>query len=291
MDLKIIEALPPWEWPDGAGEMFLEALRDPQADDSDRLIAAELAGDYTVVDDKLAAALLSVVRNGDEPVQLRARAAISFGPALEVADEGTFEGDPEELISDDTFAKIKRVLQGLYMDTDVPKEVRRRVLEASVRAPQDWHQPAISSAYDNGDPEWKLTAVFCMRWVEGFDGQILEALESKDDEIHFEAVRAAGSAELDEAWPHILNLVQSKDTEKLLLLAAIEAVANVRPGEAGEVLFNLTRSSDEEIVEAAEEAMEQAAIERDVFGDDEDFDDDENSDDEDFGSDSDKDLR
>ena len=290
MDLKIIEALPPWEWPDGAREMFLEALRDPQADDSDRLIAAELAGDYTVVDDKLAEALLSLGRNGDEPVQLRARAAISFGPALEVADEGTFEGDPEELISDDTFAKIKRVLQGLYMDTDVPKEVRRRVLEASVRAPQDWHQPAISSAYDNGDPEWNLTAVFCMRWVEGFDDQILEALESKDDEIHFEAVRAAGNWELDEAWPHILNLVRSQDTEKLLLLAAIEAVANVRPGEAGEVLFNLTRSSDEDIVEAAEEAIEmaqeQAAIERDVFGDDEDFDDDE-----DFGSDSDKDLR
>ncbi len=67
MNLKIIKELPPWEWPEGAGKAFLELLRDPQADESERLVAAELAGDFTVINDELAKALLSILRGVDEP--------------------------------------------------------------------------------------------------------------------------------------------------------------------------------------------------------------------------------
>lgn len=271
MNLKIIKELPPWEWPEGAGKIFLEILRDRHADESDRLVAAELAGDFTVINDELAGSLLSILRNKDEAEPLRAQAAISFGPALESADEGTFDGDPEGVpISDDTFGKIQKMLHGLYMDTDVPGEVRRRILEASVRAPLDWHQIAIPSAYANDDEDWKLTAVFCMSWVEGFDGQILEALKSENPEIHCEAVRAAGNWELDNAWPHIVELVASKDTDKPLLLAAIEAVGGIRPEETGEILDELTNSDDEDIVDAAEEAIAMAEGELAAGRDDDD---------------------
>ena len=111
------------------------------------------------------------------------------------------------------------------MDASVPEDVRRRILEASVRAPQDWHQDAIRAAYASDDDAWRLTAVFCMRFVRGFDEQILEALDSENPDIHYEAVCAAGSWEVDAAWPHITALVTSRKTEKSLLLAAIEAVA------------------------------------------------------------------
>ena len=40
MDLKTLKDTPPWDWPEGAGKMFLEILRDDQADESDRLLAA-----------------------------------------------------------------------------------------------------------------------------------------------------------------------------------------------------------------------------------------------------------
>ncbi|RLB13160.1 MAG: hypothetical protein DRG82_16190 [Deltaproteobacteria bacterium] len=43
MDLTTLKNTPPWEWPEGADEIFLEILRDDQADASDRLLAAELA--------------------------------------------------------------------------------------------------------------------------------------------------------------------------------------------------------------------------------------------------------
>lgn len=75
-------------------------------------------------------------------------------------------------ISERTFRRIEKSLRELYMDAQIPWEVRRRILEASVRAPQDWHESAVRSAYASGDDASKLTAVFCMRFVRGFDEQI-----------------------------------------------------------------------------------------------------------------------
>jgi HEAT repeat protein len=99
-----------------------------------------------------------------------------------------------------------------------------------------------------------LTAVFSMRWVRGFEAQILEALKSADPEIHYEAIEAAGNWELDAAWPHLVALVQVARSPKPMLIAAIGAIASIRP-EATRILVDLADSDDEEIAEAAEEAM------------------------------------
>lgn len=256
MDLKTLQDTPPWEWPEDAGNLFLKILLDPRASKSDRLIAADLAGDSVVINDDLAEALLAVVVRANEPDDLRAKAAISFGPALELADTDGFE-DPNFLppISEQTFRKIQNLLRKLYLDNSTPKELRRRILEASVRSPETWHQDAIREAYSRGDREWMLTAVFSMRHVRGFDDQILEALENPDAEIHYEAVEAAGNWALDAAWPHVVELVEDPDTPKPLLLAAIEAVGNIRPAEAGGILLDLTDSDDEEIAETADETI------------------------------------
>lgn len=72
MDLTALLDTPPWEWPRGAGKMFLKTLIDRRAAESDRLIAAQLADDFTVINDDLAEGLLSVVRSSDEPEELRA---------------------------------------------------------------------------------------------------------------------------------------------------------------------------------------------------------------------------
>ena len=258
MDLKTLKDTPPWDWPEGAGKMFLEILRDDQADESDRLLAAELAGDFTVINDDLVDALLSILLSGVESEELRCKAVISLGPALEHAETDGFEDPSDVPITEQTFHMIQESLRQLYMDANVPKNVRRWILEASVRAPQDWHQDAVRAAYSSDDEDWKLTAVFSMRFVRGFGDQILEALESADPDVHYEAVCAAGNWEVDAAWPHITTLVTSKETEKPLLLAAIDAVASIRPREAGGILVDLTDSDDEDIAEAAYEAMAMA---------------------------------
>jgi hypothetical protein len=72
-----------------------------------------------------------------------------------------------------------------------------------------------------------------MRWVPGFREQILDALTSPDPAIRREAVEAAGNWELEEAWPHIMALLENTTTPKAMLLAAIGAAAAIRPAEAG----------------------------------------------------------
>jgi hypothetical protein len=270
MDLKTLLDTPPWDWPEDAGRIFRKILIDRRAKASDRLIAAELAGDFTVIDDDLADALLAIVRNADEPEQLRARAAISFGPALEQADIDKLDDPDDVAITERTFRNIQDSLRKLYLDNSTPKEVRRRVLEASVRASETWHQDAIAQAYTSGDKKWMLTAVFAMRWVHGFDLQILEALKSADPDIHYEAVNAAGNWELDAAWTHIVELLNDPDTPKPLLLAAIGAAGCIRPAEAGIILVDLADSEDEDIAEAADEAMMMAAGASDLDEDEED---------------------
>ena len=254
-DFKILDETPAFEWPQDAAQKILEALADQRMDPSDRLLAAKLAGSSDLVTDDLADALLAVVANPEEAEQLRACAATSLGPILQYADEEGFEefGDPPIYL--DTFDKLVESLQGVYVDRDTPKLVRRRVLEASVRSPQDWHREAISWAYSQNDSDWRLTAIFSMGWVDGFDDQILEALESDDEASHREAVHAAGEQGLDQAWSYVVGLVNAKDTDKDLLLTAVLAAGNIRSDGAAAALAHLADSEDEDIRDAVAEAL------------------------------------
>lgn len=169
MDLKILEETPPWDWPKDADKMLLEILAEDQADASDRLLAAELAGDYTVINDQLVDALLSIIQGDDESEELRGRAAISLGPILEHADIDGFD-DPDDVpISEDTFRKIQETLHRRYLDDALPKKVRRRILETSVRAPREWHQDVIRAAYAGDEEEENL--------IDSDDEEIAEAAQ------------------------------------------------------------------------------------------------------------------
>lgn len=256
--LRALRDLPPWEWPEGTDAVLLAALRDDQAAPSDRLLAAALAGDCVVVNEDLVAALLGILRTDDAAEELRARAALSLGPVLELADTDGFEEPDDVPISERTFETIQQALRKLFTDAGVPAEVRRRVLESSVRAPRDWHRGAVRAAYRSGDAAWKLTAVFCMRHVRGLDEEILEALESEDQDVRLEAVGAAGAWGVQAAWLRIAALIDDEDTSKRLLLEAIEAVASIRPMEAADVLAELADSDDEEIAVAVSDALAMA---------------------------------
>ena len=259
MELKQLAATEPWDWPEGAGAAILAVLQDDAADQTDRELAAELAGEMVVINDHLAGILLDLVGNADQPDDLRAIAAIALGPCLEEADTMGFDEpafDEDELtITEPTFNRIVERLHQLYQDESAPKPVRRRILEAAVRAPRDWHGEAVRAAWAQDDREWRLTAVFCMQFVNGFDDEILAALESDHPEIHYHAVCAAGSWELDPAFRHVAGLAIDEKTEKELRIAAIEAVGTIRPDEAATVLAGLTEHEDEDIADAAMEAL------------------------------------
>ncbi len=273
MDLKTLEETPPWEWPKDTDKMLLDILRKGRVDEPDRMLAVQLAGESTVVNDELARALLSVAQNDKEDEEVRGAALIALGPALEQADMMGFDEEDYIVISEEVFRMLQSSLQKLYMNPDLPKDIRRSVLEAAVRAPQQWQYEAVRAAYTGNDEAWRLTAVFCMGYLDGFDTQIMEALGSDDPDIHFHAVCAAGNWDVHDAWPHIAALVRSDETEKELRIAAIGALAGIRPEESVEILNELIDSEDEDIVEAVFEALAMAGglteFEGEEFEDDE----------------------
>ena len=255
MNMMTLSDIPPWEWPTNADKMIFEVLCDGTASDSERLLAAGMAGDATVVNDVLADALLSIVCNDSESDDLRGQAAISLGPALEYAFIEDFD-DPEDVpITEAMFLRIQEAFHTVFMEKRTPKIVRRRTLESSVRAPLDWHQDAVRDAYTRDDEDWKLTAVFCMQYIRGFDKQILESLSNENMDIVYEAVCAAGNWGIEAAWPRISAFLTSEETEKDTLLASIESAALIRPHEAIEILGPLLDSDDEDIIDAVHEAL------------------------------------
>jgi len=257
MDIGLLDETAPWTWPEGTAEALLRALTDEGTKADERLLAAELAGDVTVANDEIAGALLAIARRSDAPDELRCQAAIALGPSLEYQDalDPEFDDDEDNLLSAAIVDEIQNSLHRLYADEDAPRDVRRRALEASVRSPQEWHRAAVHDAHNSEDDAWRLSAVFAMRWVRGFEDQILEALGSDDPEVRYEAVCAAGNWALDAAWPQVAGLVGSEDTDKELRLAAIEAAGSIRPVQATEILEELTESEDEDLAMAAQDAI------------------------------------
>lgn len=258
MNLEEIQNTPSWEWTEETGKFLHKVLTDRRAKLSDRILAAELSGELTVMNDELADSLLGIVKSREEPEELRGNAVTSLGPALEYADTMEFEDLEEDVISEEMFSRIQRSLRELYGDAGLTEDLRRQVLETAVRAPEEWHQKAVRAAYYSGDEDWRVTAVFCMNFIRGFDGEIIESLQSADPDIHIDAVSAAGVWGLDAAWKHIAGLAKDENIDKTLRLAAIDAIAGIRPSDSLAILGDLTTSEDDDIVEAAFEAMAMA---------------------------------
>jgi len=151
LKLEDLNEIPPWEWPEDAAALVLETLSDRNVSEEKRLLAAELAGDMVILDEEIAEALLSILQSNKEAVELRSQAAISLGPGLEEADFADYD-DPDDspVFSSSSLQKIQRSLHDLFFSPGVEKDLRRSVLEASVRNQQDWHAAAVA------DPDARL---------------------------------------------------------------------------------------------------------------------------------------
>ncbi|MEQ8766340.1 MAG: hypothetical protein RL885_20675 [Planctomycetota bacterium] len=256
-ELDLLQSMESWQWPADASTQLASIIRDTSLSTEDRLLAAELAGPIERMDDALAEVLLETVLDEETPSEIRGTAAIALGPILEYVEQELIDPffEPDLPISEEVYHRILSTLQTVYEDESAPIETRRRALEAGVRATQDWHARAIADAFANEDISWKQTAVFCMRFRPGFEAEIEEALKSDDDEVHRQAVLAAGSQELSSAWFHVRSLAASENTEKWLRIAAIQAAADIRPESAEKILRELMDHSDEDIAITAENAL------------------------------------
>ena len=175
--LTLLARIPPWEWPPNGGDTLRAVLGNPQAAESDRLLAAELAAEPVAIDDDLAGGPA-----GDRRRRHRIRTScargrrLSLGPVLEQMDERSGDYflslEDETLaappISEHTFQRIQESLRARYREDrhpqgsappypGKPRCARSRRLATGRR---------FDLAYSIDDRDWRLTAVFAMRWGE-----------------------------------------------------------------------------------------------------------------------------
>ena len=252
MSLEALKNSEPWDWPASAGQVILKVLQDTASSPEDRALAAEFGGDPTVVNVELIEAILRIIHSLDETEDLRSTSVMALGPVLELLDMGDLD-DQSELRQQALL--LPEILHTLHTDKNEPIILRRRALETSVRYDQDWHAEAIAAALKSSDTAWHRTAVFAMRFVPGFENQILEALGSDDPDTEFQAICAADVWQLDPAWGHVLDRARNNETEKYLRMAALEAMASIRPDAAAEIIAGLGEFEDEEMNELADEIL------------------------------------
>lgn len=241
--------------------VLLEQLIDP-----DEEVRAEAREELTLqMDDDLARVFLDLIA-GDGNEDVRADTVIGLGPIIEEAgmdfdDEDDFEWGPElgPGISRETFDTILREVQEVYKAESQPKLVRRRAFESLVRHPQPWQKSEIRQHFASGDRDWKLTAVFAMGYVPGFEKEIIELVSSGEGDFLFEAVRAAGNMDVKGAAGRIRAIAQSEDADRDLRCIAIEALQYVDP-DCEDLLERLTESRDEEVAEVAAAVLEELSM-------------------------------
>jgi hypothetical protein len=78
----------------------------------------------------------------------------------------------------------------------------------------------------------------------------------------------------------VAALLQQPPEDKALFLAAIEAAGTIGGAEASELLLDLTDSEDEEIVEAADDALAMKRCGSDPYDDEDEDDEEEDEEDE-----------
>ncbi len=267
--LRMMADMPEWEWPEDTRLMVLQALRDDRAEVRG-LAAGHAAG---VMDDEVGGELLRVLRGDGDP-GVRAAAATSFGPALEECDaEEVALGFDEDLpLSRYLFVEVRKALHQVYCSAEVPDLVRRRAIEAAVRAPEPWLDGAARAAFASGDAGWRTTAVFCMGWLDGHEPSILEALEDGDIDVRREAIRAAGRCSLPQACPELMRVAGTPAFERSLRLVAVESLAFMESPAAGDLLQLISRGSDVELADLAGWALEQRELFRSSGDPDDDWD-------------------
>lgn len=195
----------------------------------------------------------------DDSAEVRAVAAASLGRFV-------LMGELEQL--DPTVARrIENVLLDAFSGSESDITVRRRALESLAYSTQDYVHGLIDEAYQDDDDGLRVSAVFAMgrsadlRW----ENIVLSELDSSDNGMRFEATRASGELELADAVPELIGFLQEDDIE--LRDSAVWALGRIGGPEARRALQACVESTDEDLREAAEDAL----AEIDVYAGDDDL--------------------
>lgn len=193
---------------------------------------------------------------------VRTHAISALGRYVFEGDAAAFEDwDGYEVsITPDDYARVTDFLFRIAQDPEEAVEARRYAIEAlAFRSEDPDVLDLIEWAYHHDDRRLKVSALFSMarngdpQWTD----YILQELHSRDTEIQYEAVHAAGELGLEEATDILIDMVRGKNVRKPLRLLAIYALGEIGAERAYSVLDRLTHSRDRDVRDVAREAVEE----------------------------------
>jgi HEAT repeat protein len=192
----------------------------------------------------------------DSSVSVRASAMSALGRFILLGELGKFD------------ASLARQAQNLairlYGKVDEDTDVRRRALEALSNSSRVEVGPMIRESYESDNARMRISAVYAMgrscdeRWSE----VVIHELGSDDPAMRYEAVRAAGELELEEAVPLIGPML--RDPDRQIMEAAIWSLGEIGGAEARRFLSTMLQyaedKDDQGLMEMVEDAIASAGL-------------------------------
>jgi HEAT repeat protein len=222
------------------------ALNDP--DSRVREVALRLL--WESEDPGLIQKFLQMVENDPED-KVRAAAATALGQFI-------YLGELEE-ISQPELTRIEDKLLALTTSSSETKLIRRRALEALGFSSRPELKSLIMAAYNNPDQLWQISALFAMgrsansTWIP----YVMDMLDTDNEEILFEAVRAIGELEAPSARRPLLKMLRSHPEGSEIRMAAIWSLSKIGGEKVRDTLEKLLdESEDDEETEMLEDALE-----------------------------------
>lgn len=192
----------------------------------------------------------------DDSAQVRAAAMSALGAFI-------LAGELDELPHEET-VRAEEAAIAMLERADESIDVRRRALEAISNCSRDMVTGAIRRAYRSGDPRMQVSALFAMgrSCDDEWSPQVLAALNHDDPEFRYEAARAAGELELEEAVQPLSRLVFDDDVD--VRDAAIWSLGEIGGKEAlrtlNLVLEDARARRQHDLIEAVEDAIASASL-------------------------------
>ncbi len=194
----------------------------------------------------------------DPDSSVRANAVTALGHFI-------YLGELDE-ISTEALQSALETVRAIYT-ADAPELVRRRALEALGFSSLPEVPELIQKAYDTGKRDWMISALFAMgrsadeRWHE----LVLENLDSDDEEIQFEAVRAAGELAIPSARETLIEMVEAGIENDEIRAAAAWSLSQIGGLEVEKVLVEMQENAaDDEEASFLEEALENLSFTNDL---------------------------
>ena len=199
--------------------------------------------------EKLVPLFLNLLKEDPESI---VRAAAATGLGLFV-----YLGELEE-IKTAIFQDVVQSLVDSHLSSD-DRLVRRRALESLGYASHEDVPDLIQRAYDTNDEEWLQSALTAMgrSCDQHWTPLVLRMFNHPDSLVCYEAVRAAGELESEDARDLLFDLLEEGTEDDNLYFAAIWSLTKIGgDGVRALIEMNLEETEDLDEIQFLEEALE-----------------------------------